>query len=93
MLLKIILSGGAAKDLFVGLDVSVSMTSVCVMDVNGKVAKEAMVGSEPQAIASVLGSLAGNIDGWGWRRVHFRSGYTVASLQQGFRLSASRHGT
>lgn len=55
MLLKVILSGGAAIDLFVGLNVLVRMTSVCTMDMNRKVLKEAKVESRPQAIASLLG--------------------------------------
>lgn len=42
-------------DLFVGLDVSVRMTSVSMMDVNGKVLEKAKVESGPQAIASLLG--------------------------------------
>lgn len=56
-------------DLFVGLDVSVRMTSVCLMDVNGNILKEAKVESEPQAIASLLGSLAGQ-----YRRVGLEAG-------------------
>jgi len=56
-------------DLFVGLDVSVRTTSVCVMDANGKVLKEAKVESEPQAIATLLGSLGGH-----YRRVGLEAG-------------------
>lgn len=56
-------------DLFVGLDVSIRMTSVCVMDLNGKGLNEAKVDSEPQAMASLLGSLAGQ-----YRRVGLEAG-------------------
>ncbi|OJH43083.1 IS110 family transposase [Paracoccus sp. SM22M-07] len=65
-------------NLFVGLDVSVRMTSVCVMEVNGKVLKEAKVESEPQAIASLLGSLAGQ-----YRRVGLEAGLLAQWLYSG----------
>ena len=39
MLQRVISPEGAAVDLFVGLNISVGMTSVCVMDVNGKVSE------------------------------------------------------
>lgn len=41
-------------DHYVGLDVSVRETSVCVADENGKVLKEVRVPTEPEAIASLL---------------------------------------
>ncbi len=41
-------------DYFVGLDVSVRETSVCVVDESGKILKEAKVPTEPEAIASLL---------------------------------------
>jgi len=41
-------------DHFVGLDVSVRETSVCVVDETGKLLKEARVPTEPEAIASLL---------------------------------------
>lgn len=56
-------------DLFVGLDVSVRTTSVCVMDGAGLVLKEAKVESEPAAIAALLGHFAGQ-----FRRVGLEAG-------------------
>jgi transposase len=56
-------------DLFVGLDVSVRTTSVCVMDGAGKVLKEAKVESEPSAIAALLGNFDGH-----YRRVGLEAG-------------------
>lgn len=53
-------SEGTATDLFVGLDVSVRTTSVCVMDGPGKVLKEAKVESEPSATATLLGNFDGH---------------------------------
>ena len=41
-------------DHYVGLDVSVRETSVCVIDETGKLLKETKVPTEPEAIASVL---------------------------------------
>ncbi len=41
-------------DHFVGLDVSVRETSVCVIDETGKLLKETRVPTEPEAIASLL---------------------------------------
>lgn len=56
-------------DLFVGLDVSVRTTSVCVMDGAGQVLKEAKVESEPAASAALLGHFAGQ-----FRRVGLEAG-------------------
>jgi transposase len=41
-------------ELFVGLDVSVRTTSVCVMDAGGKLIRESKVESEPEAIGELL---------------------------------------
>ena len=40
---------------FVGLDVSVRETSLCVVDHAGKIVKEARVPTEPEAIVALLG--------------------------------------
>ena len=41
-------------DYFAGLDVSVKETSVCIVDDAGKIAREARVASEPEALLQVL---------------------------------------
>lgn len=46
-------------ELFVGLDVSVRTTSVCVMDASGKLIRESKVESEPEAIAALLHAIGG----------------------------------
>lgn len=37
-------------DLFIGLDVSLASTAVCVLNAHGKVMKETTVASEPEAL-------------------------------------------
>ncbi len=39
---------------YVGLDVSLKTTAICVVDRNGKIVSEAMVGSDPDAIAAFV---------------------------------------
>ena len=41
-------------ELFVGLDVSVRTTSVCVMEANGEVIRESKAETEPDAIGAML---------------------------------------
>ncbi len=41
-------------DHFAGLDVSVKVTSVCIVDDTGKIVREVKVASEPQALLAVL---------------------------------------
>ena len=46
-------------ELFVGLDVSVRTTSVCVMDASGKLIRECKVETEPEAISELLHTISG----------------------------------
>ncbi len=46
-------------ELFVGLDVSVRTTSVCVMEASGKLIRECKVESEPEAIGELLHTIGG----------------------------------
>jgi transposase len=43
---------------YVGLDVSLKQTAVCVVDQEGKILREAMVASDPDAIAQFIGAHA-----------------------------------
>ena len=56
-------------DHYVGLDVSVRETSVCVVDETGKVLKEAKVPTEPDVIASLLAK-----GGYACKRVGLEAG-------------------
>lgn len=48
-------------DFFIGLDVSLASTAICVLNVHGKVAKESKVETEPEALALFLRSLSGTV--------------------------------
>ncbi len=47
-------------ELYVGMDVSLEQTSICVVDGNGKIVSEGTVISEPAAIAEFIKAKAGN---------------------------------
>lgn len=48
-------------DLFIGFDVSLASTAICVLDDRGTAVKEAKTASEPEALVSFLGELPGKI--------------------------------
>lgn len=47
--------------LFVGLDVSLEKTAICVINAHGKIVREAQAASEPEALARWIGDLDGTI--------------------------------
>ena len=47
--------------LFVGLDVSLENTVICVISEHGKTMREAQASSEPEALARWIGNLDGTI--------------------------------
>jgi transposase len=49
-------------DHYAGIDVSLECSSVCVVDVNGKILREARVASEPEALIAWFGSLGGGLE-------------------------------
>ena len=60
---------------FVGLDVSVKETSVCVVDDAGKVILEQKVPTEPADIIELLSSISASSAGSGSRPARCRSGW------------------
>jgi transposase len=65
---------------FCGLDVSLRMTAVCIVDGDGRILKEAKVASDPEVIAEFLRGL-----GLALERVGLEAGATAAWLQAGLR--------
>ncbi|WPZ31610.1 hypothetical protein T8A63_19060 (plasmid) [Sulfitobacter sp. OXR-159] len=47
--------------LFIGLDVSLAKTAVCVVNEHGKIVKETEVASEPEALSAFAGTLPGTV--------------------------------
>ena len=56
-------------DHYAGIDVSLECSSVCVVDANGKIVREAKVASEPEALIGWFGSL-----GFGPARIGLEAG-------------------
>ena len=67
---------------YVGLDVSLKETSICVVEASGEIVFEGRVMSEPDAIAAVIGEKAGSVarigletgptSTWLWTELHGR---------------------
>src|SRR4051812_26112970 len=49
---------GTAMDHYVGIDVSLELSSLCVLDATGRIVREAKLASEPQALIGFLSGLA-----------------------------------
>lgn len=60
---------------YVGLDVSLKLTAVCVVDGTGRIEREAMVASDPEVIAQYIASNTTNLV-----RIGFESGATSTWL-------------
>src|SRR3712207_3399970 len=48
---------GTAMDHYVGIDVSLEQSSICIVDATGRIVREAKVASEPEALIIFLRSL------------------------------------
>ena len=44
-------------DYYAGIDVSLELSSVCILDATGQIVREAKVASEPEALAAFLADL------------------------------------
>jgi transposase len=62
-------------EVYVGLDVSLMETSICVVDGSGKIVSEGKVPSEPLALAEFLRAKAGNA-----KRIGLKTGPTTTWL-------------
>ena len=60
---------------YVGLDVSLKLTAICIVDQTGKVVREGMVPSDPEAIACFIQSYAPRV-----ARVGLETGATATWL-------------
>jgi transposase len=60
---------------YVGLDVSLKLTAICIMDQTGKIEREGMVASNPEAIAAFIKSYAPHV-----ARVGLETGATATWL-------------
>ena len=60
---------------YVGLDVSLKLTAICIVDQTGKIEREGMVASNPEAIAEFIKSHAPHV-----ARVGLESGATATWL-------------
>jgi len=67
-------------ELYAGLDVSLEQTSICVVDVDGRLVHEARVASDPEAIANELDQC-----GAGFARVGFEAGHLSQWIYFGLR--------
>jgi transposase len=63
---------------FAAIDVSLELSSVCVVDGAGKIVSEAKVASEPEALVRFFRESAWPTRGSGWRPGQCRSGCTPA---------------
>jgi transposase len=70
---------------YVGLDVSVKETSVCIVDKTGKVIREVKVATEPVAILAVLTEEPFAIERIGLEADPYRSGCTAHWLRRACR--------
>jgi transposase len=78
---------------YAGIDVSLECSSVCIVDMNGKIIREGKAASEPDALIGRLRSL-----GYELRRIGLEAGPLSQWLfarcgKRGWRSNCWRHGT
>ena len=76
-----------AVEHYAGIDVSLELSSVCVVDGQGEIVKEAKISSEPEALVSFFKGL-----GFPMKRIGLEAGplsqWLVPLAQAGFKASA-----
>ena len=60
---------------YVGLDVSLKLTAICIVDQTGKIVREGVVTSDPETIAAFIKSHDPMLRGLGLRREQRQRGY------------------
>ena len=60
---------------YAGIDVSLELSSVCVVDAQGKIVREATVASEPEALLAFFGS-----PGFAVKRIGLEAGHCRVSM-------------
>ena len=76
--------------LFVGLDVSLKMTSICVVEADGSPVWEGKAESEPAPLVKALSRWRDKITLVGTKLVRYPNGCTARWSKVGFRWCASR---
>lgn len=70
--------GGQAVEHYVGIDVSLELSSLCVVDAGGKIVVEAKIESDPDAIVAFVRMIGVSIERIGWRPGPCLGGFTLA---------------
>ena len=71
---------GTAVNHYAAIDVSLELSSVCIVDATGKVVKETKVETRPEALVKLFKAFWPSLkSGSASRRVHSRSGFMRAS--------------
>ena len=73
---------------YAGIDVSLELSSVCVVDAQGKIVRETKVASEPEALVAFFASL-----GFAVKRIGLEAGPLSAWLHAGLKRAGSRQFT
>ena len=78
---------------YAGIDVSLELSSVCVVDGAGKVIREAKVPSQPGALVGFFQNSIGHRGALAWRPAPCRSGCTPAWRPQASTWCSWKRGT
>ena len=63
---------------YVGLDVSLKQTAICIVDRTGKIEREGIAASDPETIAAFVKRMRRMSHGSGLRREQRRRGYGLS---------------